>query len=200
MRIRKSKEGLDPVRHANDTEVAWAAGFYEGEGSCINTGKGRRSFGVSVAQKDPEVLYRLRDLFGGRVAEFLNNRGTIASKSKPFTIFIWRVCGDRSRIFLTAIYPYLSGRRKAQIDSTAAIDFREFCGELPRTEIIPFIHSKLALWIQTHRNEARERIRENYQRYYDKNRNNVDHVAHRREVRRLWRERKKLALTSKEGN
>ena len=50
-------------------ELAWAAGFFDGEGSTILTTKTDKRLGqlsLSVAQSaDPETLYRFRDAVKG---------------------------------------------------------------------------------------------------------------------------------------
>jgi hypothetical protein len=87
-------------------DIAWAAGLYEGEGSCSRSGSGRRSWAgmtVRVSQKDVECLLRLRDLFGGRVGR--EHAGA----------HNWSLCGARARGFILTIYAFLTMRRKAQV-------------------------------------------------------------------------------------
>jgi len=118
--VKKDREGLDAVRRPTAIEVAWAAGIYEGEGSCVTTRntKTSTSFAVCVPQKDPELLYRLRDLFGGRIS--LYNR-TFNGNICP--IHHWKICGDRARSFIALIYPFLTARRKLQVETTPAGEF-----------------------------------------------------------------------------
>lgn len=73
---------------------------------------------IQVVQKDPEILYRLRDWFGG----------SIRPQGKNGDCSVWAVCGDRGRVFIALCYPYLSNRRRAQVDATEGIAF--FSGEL----------------------------------------------------------------------
>ena len=57
---------LEPTKVPSELDIAWAAGVYEGEGSiCEPTPTA--SARIAVAQKDTEILYRLRDWFGGSV-------------------------------------------------------------------------------------------------------------------------------------
>jgi hypothetical protein len=112
--VKKDRKGLDPVKKPTVLDIAWAAGIYEGEGSCLAGGNGNRSFSMQLSQKDPELLYKLRDLFGGTVKQYANG---------AFLVYRWTCCGDRGRVFLGAIYPYLTSRRKAQIESTSAWNF-----------------------------------------------------------------------------
>jgi len=122
--VHRNKTGFDATRKPTAIDIAWAAGIYEGEGSCVASGekdsKGdRRSFAVNVPQKDPEILYKLCDLFGGRISLF-----NVKSRTR-FPIYHWVNCGDRARAFLTAIYPFLTAKRKAQINATRVSIFLE---------------------------------------------------------------------------
>lgn len=116
---RWNKPELEPVKTPTTIDVAWSAGVYEGEGTCRISGNTKRGYSMAVTQKDPEILCRLRDWFGGSVRD--NGSGT--------GIYIWEICGDRARIFAVFVYPFLSGRRKVQIDSTNGLDF--LCGVSP---------------------------------------------------------------------
>jgi hypothetical protein len=111
---------LNATKMPSELDVAWAAGLYEGEGTCCwkpttRTVKGRVYHGasdyLSVTQKDPEVLYRLRDLFGGSVYEYMVN---------DLPCSRWTVHGQRARNFAEKIYSFLSARRKMQIDKVRA--------------------------------------------------------------------------------
>lgn len=185
------KQGLEPIRFATDLEVAWAAGIYEGEGSCVVNGHGKKSFSVSVSQKDPELLYRLRDLFGGMVKEYPNDRGTNVSKGRPITIYAWRIHGDKARVFLAAIYPYMTARRKAQIDRTAASRFIVSIGNLPHSDIIPYIHEQIKAWASSHR-AASKSARVQYQkRFYEERKSDPSFMENRRQMTAAWRARRK---------
>jgi hypothetical protein len=67
---------------------------------------------VSIAQKDPELLYWIRDWFGGSIRE--------ATKNSCHHL---EICGDRGRIFISLIYGFMTTRRKAQIDATGAMEY-----------------------------------------------------------------------------
>jgi len=128
MWVRENKPGLEPIKVPTAIDVAWAAGIYEGEGTCSIKGgsSGKGSYSTTVSQKDPELLYRLRDLFGGSV-----NLYKVGTKRK-FEVHHWLVSGDKARGFLAAIYPFLTCRRKAQIDATNARFFLEYASDLLR--------------------------------------------------------------------
>lgn len=195
MRIRKDKQGIDPIRYATDLEVAWAAGIFEGEGSCSRSGSNKKSFVVSVTQKDPELLYRLRDLFGGRVKLYRNDRGIIPVKAGRLMIFAWRLCGDRARVFLAAIYPFLTARRKSQVDSTSAIHFREFAGTMPPLDFIVYLHDALDKWVISHRSAAKVADKQNRKQYYErKKQSDPLFMEKRKQMTAAWRSRKKADL------
>lgn len=114
MWVRRNKPELAPTKVPTIIDVAWSAGIYEGEGCCRLCGKTKRGFMASVAQKDPELLYRLRDWFGGSICQ---------TRANGFEINNWNICGDTARIFIATIYEYMTARRKSQIDATGALDF-----------------------------------------------------------------------------
>jgi len=111
-----SRPDLEPTTTPSPIDIAWAAGFYEGEGSCC--GYKKRSITAHACQKNPEPLHRLRALFGGSVNEYANPGTT-----KTGTIFNWVVAGDKARIFLALIYPFLTVKRKSQVDQSRALEF-----------------------------------------------------------------------------
>jgi hypothetical protein len=112
---RPNKPELDAVKVPTDIDIAWAAGIFEGEGHCRLCGpvKTNRGFMVSVVQKDPELLYRLRDWFGGSVRD---NGAKVDCNT-------WDCCGDRGRLFITLVYKFMTARRKSQIDATKAMEY-----------------------------------------------------------------------------
>ena len=190
MRIRKDKPGFDPIRYATDLEVAWAAGIYEGEGCCVVNGNGR-SFTIAVSQKDPELLYRLRDLFGGTVKERSNERNTNLLSDGTRVIFDWRIHGDRGRVFIASVYPFLTSRRKAQVARTGAIKFVEYVGVLPGSDIIPFLHTQIARWVSEHRSAALGRRKQYQDKFYEDHKSDPAFMEKRRQMTAAWRARKK---------
>lgn len=106
-RIALSKIGkvysLGPTEHPTIKDIAWAAGLYEGEGSCSRNGD---SGGARITQKDRWVCDRMRNLFGGTVGTQTNRSGSW---------YIWHVSGPRARGFLMTIFTFLSPRRRVQV-------------------------------------------------------------------------------------
>jgi len=192
MIIRKDKSGLNAIRIPTDLDIAWAAGIYEGEGSCVKGGHGNRSFVVSVSQKDPEMLYRMRDFFGGAVKEYPNDRGTNKNGHQPFTIFAWRVCGDRARVFLAVIYSYLTARRQFQIDVTPVRIFLNLVGAVPRESGLCFVQNILAEHVHHQRRLAAERRKKYTQKFYEDRKSDPSFMKKRREQTAAWRARNKV--------
>lgn len=97
-----------PTERPTLLQIAWAAGVYEGEGSC--NASGTSSTRVGVGQKDPWLCDRMRALFGGGVGQTLRNGFT-----PNVRYWQWTLSGARARGFLMTIYPFLSPRRQRQI-------------------------------------------------------------------------------------
>lgn len=102
------------IAHPSKLDIAWAAGFYEGEGHVIK----ENSQIVGITQKKPWALERLRDLFGGRVTNqiaFKSGKNIGMDRAR-----MWIVNGPRARGFLMTIYRFLSPRRQKRIREVLA--------------------------------------------------------------------------------
>jgi hypothetical protein len=137
-RTRPNRPDLDATKMPTDVDVAWAAGIFEGEGTVRLAGKTKRGFMIQVPQKDPELLYWLRDLFGGSVGK--------PCGSNPCST--WNICGDRARIFSAQIYSYLTSRRKQQIDGTRGLDFLK--GASPEGLSVAELHVRMVAFYEEH--------------------------------------------------
>ncbi len=140
---------VDPS--VTDVEIAWAAGVYEGEGHAW--GNSGRTVAI-VSQKDPEILYRLREMFGGRIEM---NR---ANSSKY--IHSWKLYGDRGRKFFQLIFPLLSTRRKMQVENANGL---RFTGKMQALRP-PMSPERVALRATM---TSRERTLESYRNHRHKN-------------------------------
>jgi len=90
-------------------DIAWAAGFLEGEGSfIINKGSGQ----ISGYNTDIEVLDKLRKMFGGRIVSKSQYFSTFESRKEYFQ---WYCSGSRARGIMMTIFSFMSVRRKEQI-------------------------------------------------------------------------------------
>src|SRR5690349_4872218 len=82
-------------------DLAWAAGFIEGEGSFSNNGT------VAAVQRSPEPLEMLLALFGGSLRLERKHRGGFAPTTR---MWIWRTNGARGRGVAMTLYPFLTTR------------------------------------------------------------------------------------------
>jgi hypothetical protein len=88
--------------------LAWAAGFYEGEG-CISSSNGP-GIQISVVQREPEMLHRFQQVFG--FGKIMNHGRTTLS---PRDTFVWYVGSfEKCQAVIAMIWPWLSTRRKEQ--------------------------------------------------------------------------------------
>ena len=93
-------------------DLAWTAGFLEGEGSFrlrANRGRSGGTTEVSAVQIHRESLDRLRLLYGGHIT-FRQRR---SFSSRP--IYDWRLAGVEARGLMMTLYMMMSPYRKAQI-------------------------------------------------------------------------------------
>lgn len=115
-RKRRIREGTwhphsapSPTVEPTPIDIAWAAGFIEGEGSFK---KHARSYRIVCGQNDREPLDRLSALFGGSIR--LQHR---MYRGEPRPIFVWEVYGEKAGRAIDLIYPFLSARRREQADN-----------------------------------------------------------------------------------
>jgi hypothetical protein len=102
----------------NREELAWAAGFFDGEGSigCYITsnGKSYRSprLMIQIAQTDPEVLERFRDSVGvGRVTGPFSPK---TEKSREY--WCYRVENfEKIQIIIVQLWQWLSSQKKSDM-------------------------------------------------------------------------------------
>ena len=92
-----------------DTELAYAAGLFDGEGSIsLVRQKNNRSHSpqVAVASNDCEVLLWLQKRFGGSIVT------KQPRKSTQSVSYDWRLTDRRALAFLQMVRPYLVIQRK----------------------------------------------------------------------------------------
>jgi hypothetical protein len=110
----RSDPRLAPTEHPNSLDIAWAAGIFEGEGSCCLQ---RYGFFIALFQKERWLLDRLRALFGGSVNDGYQGAGSF-NAGEP--IAHWQLSGARARGFVMTIYKFLSPHRKERIREALA--------------------------------------------------------------------------------
>jgi len=98
-------------------DIAWAAGVYEGEGyvniskagnKLKKDGSEYKRIQVSVVQKEPWLIDRLLQLFGGH--KYLR-----IQEAQP--LYSWICSGSRASGFLMTIYKFLSPWKQIQADA-----------------------------------------------------------------------------------
>lgn len=95
-----------PARKPISTlDLAWAAGFLEGEGSFLNYS----SPNVTAAQVQREPLERLERLFGGS----MGRRITRGFNNNP--IWVWKANARRSIEIMMTLYVLMSPKRQGEI-------------------------------------------------------------------------------------
>ena len=90
-------------------DIAWAAGFIEGEGTFSRRCRGNISMTVSVGQVNKEPVQRMLDLFGGSLKMY-----TRKPPNAP-EFWTWTAHGARGRGIALTVYPFLSGKRQSRV-------------------------------------------------------------------------------------
>ena len=96
-------------------DIYWAAGFLDGEGWFVN----QRSMPVIKAkQNNPELLYRLQNIFGGEV----NPKREIKSGKYKGNFFGEYYLGtDRAAGIMMILFPLMSQKRKEEIKEVLGV-------------------------------------------------------------------------------
>jgi hypothetical protein len=109
-RMERDAEGLSETVNLKNEDLAYIAGFFDGEGSITIHENWRPSprgkspnhtLQVSIGNTDPRVLAFIHRTFGGSL--------TIRPSTKPRhrEVTQWIIRSNGAAAFLTAIYPYL---------------------------------------------------------------------------------------------
>ena len=113
----KSRPDLAPTVHPTMFDIVFAAGVYQGEGTCQGPPR-QRSEIVKVGQVETWLLTWLRDRFGGSVKIYGEARRRDGGVRRSFGY--WLLTGPRARGFLYTIFTFLSPRRRAQLKEVLA--------------------------------------------------------------------------------
>jgi hypothetical protein len=90
-----------------ETELAWAAGFFDGEGSSYTIKQ--KYVQLSVSQQDRRPLDRFAKAVGTG-----NVRGPYTGKARPKPLYFWTSAGTRATFVMTQLWPFLSDPKKEQ--------------------------------------------------------------------------------------
>lgn len=91
-------------------DVAWAAGFLEGE-ACFS--KSKTTINIQCSQVQREPLERLQRIFGGKIYD--------CGKNRPKPYGTWSLYGNAAAGVMMTVLGLMSPRRTSQI--VAALDF-----------------------------------------------------------------------------
>jgi hypothetical protein len=104
------------------SEIAWAAGLYEGEGSVVLTEWG--SIKLQVRMTDEDVLEHLRTVLGGLINGPYQYNVEGRPPRKPF--WIWSVTGPNADRACRLLEPWLGKRRRGRMEQLGAFAQRQF--------------------------------------------------------------------------
>jgi hypothetical protein len=97
-----------------ENDIAWLAGYLEGEGYFVQQPRGAK--GISVSATDPDVLCRVADIAGrGEVREL--------KRSTDKQVYRWYVFGAPARNLMASIAPLMGNRRRARINEILGTNF-----------------------------------------------------------------------------
>jgi hypothetical protein len=115
-----------------DTDIAWAAGFIDGEG-CIYINRKRHHVRLSAYQKVPEPIYKLNEIFSqGAIHNYERKTPT----GKLSAIWTWTVNGKQAKSIIELLLPYLVVKRAK---AKEALDYQPT--DLQRYSQIYSLHS-----------------------------------------------------------
>lgn len=103
-------------------EIAWAAGFYDGEGTtcCVSGDYDRKSLHLTIGQVNRDNLMRFQKAVGGlgRIHNPMKREGR-----KPFSKFA--AYGAEAHLIIQRLWPYLGAEKRAQsISALVEYSFR----------------------------------------------------------------------------
>ena len=107
------------------TELAYLAGFFDGEGTIgvyrlrPNSAGNKFSFSVSAAGVNPLPLLKLRGYFGGSLVS-LNQEKRLGKK----IFWQWKICCKEAEFFLRSVLDYLIIKKEEAILALAFRDIR----------------------------------------------------------------------------
>jgi hypothetical protein len=93
---------------STESELAWAAGFFDGEGHSRSRDSKKSVYVIQVSQKQTDCLRRLQNAVGGL--------GTIRGPYRTkYPIYFWDVCKtSEADTVMNMLWPYLSKYKKEQ--------------------------------------------------------------------------------------
>jgi len=100
-------------RRVSIVDIAWAAGFIEGEGSFTAHAA---AITISAVQVELGPLLRLRDLFCGSIRQYQNRS---PGRHQPYNK--WALHGSPAVAVAFTLFPFMSAKRRQQIHRMVAM-------------------------------------------------------------------------------
>ena len=121
----------------NQMELAWVAGFVDGEG-CLTVSKNRTAHSVifDLAQVNERPLLRVQAVLGGEVVRRKDVRGFH---------YQWRLYGAKAIAAIRLILPYLSNKQR---QAELLIEFQETIGSVGKGVSIETLAKREAIWAE----------------------------------------------------
>jgi hypothetical protein len=129
---------IPAMRKPDWGEVCWLAGLFEGEGSFAENE-------IKIPQKEPEILYWCRELFGGAV--YGPHRTTNTYTGKTYWRYVWSARNERARSVAYTIYHLLSSRRREQAKRLLLISRDDHVAQPDRMKPAQYLWD----WLDWHR-------------------------------------------------
>jgi hypothetical protein len=104
---------------ASETEVAWAAGLFEGEGTVSVSGAWKRAR-LQMKMTDEDVIRRFCRIVGGRVHGPMTYDQSDGSIRRPF--WMWTTAQGEAGTVAGLLWPWLGVRRRARFVETGLCD------------------------------------------------------------------------------
>lgn len=127
----------------NNTSLAWAAGFFEGEGSIDIKRRPNDNFLIRVVAVNTVSAYlrRLSSIFGGNLytRKDIDKRARTQKRQK----WSWEIGANKAYEFLKAILPYMTSEGKIE-EARMAMDFQERLIGVPLTSEV--LQERERLW------------------------------------------------------
>lgn len=123
----------------DDIFLAWAAGFFDGEGCVLVNHRNNNKFHIlftTITQQDPTALHLIKQRFGGNVTpDKKAASNSFVRKNGPTLVWRWKAVSFKAQEFLKAIEPY-SIVKAEQV--RVALEFPsvgvKFCNKKPMPE------------------------------------------------------------------
>lgn len=94
------------MKQPNETELAYFAGYFDGEGCIHISRKGSRVVGIKSCY--PKVVKRFHRVFGGRCDKGSKKNNKIQWRHW----FHFRICGEDAVAVIKSIYPFMREKKE----------------------------------------------------------------------------------------